>query len=366
VSRRAKPVPPVPPAQPYARPPLPRRRVALRGSIALALLALVSVLVALARAWLWAALPYRDYGASSAIVEIPAGTGMNRALEILEGRGVVRPFGQARLVLALSGRGGTLKAGEYHFSRPMTPLEVFDKIVDGDVYFHRVTVVEGLRSDERAGFGTLDEYEEAFRDTSLLRGMDPQAVDLEGYLFPDTYSLQKGTTPRSIVAMMVDRFREVLGPAWMNAARASGLGVRGAVTLASLVERETAREDEDPVVSSVFHNRLRIGMKLQCDPTIIYALAMRDQYDGNLRRDDLRIDSLYNTYRYAGLTPGPIGNPGASALRAAVAPAATDYLYFVSMNTGRHYFSRTLQEHNRAVWEYQKKPFLRPGDRRPS
>jgi UPF0755 protein len=346
--------------------------VLLRGSIALALLVGVGAMVAMARAWLWATLTYRDYGASAAIVEIPPGTGMSRALDILTGRGVIRPFGQALAVLRLCGRGGTLKAGEYHFTRPMTPLEVFDKIIAGDVYFHRVTVIEGLRSDEifalyvKEGFGTTEEYETAIRDTDILRGMDPQAVDLEGYLFPDTYSLQKGTTPRAILVMMVDRFREVLGPTWMEQAAARGLGVRGAVTLASLIERETARDDEDPVVSSVFHNRLRLGMKLQCDPTVIYALAMRNQYDGNLRREDLRIDSLYNTYRYTGLTPGPIGNPGASALRAAVAPASTDYLFFVSMNTGRHRFSRTLEEHNRAVWEFQKKPFLSSAVRRPS
>jgi UPF0755 protein len=157
----------------------------------------------------------------------------------------------------------------------------------------------------------------------------------------------------------------VLGPAWVESARARRLTPRDAVIMASLIERETAREDEDPVVASVFHNRLKLGMRLQCDPTVIYALAMRNRYDGNIRREDLKIDSLYNTYRYPGLTPGPIGNPGASALKAAVAPAATDYLYFVSMNTGRHQFSRNLEEHNRAVWQYQKKPFMtKPPERR--
>jgi peptidoglycan lytic transglycosylase G len=347
-----------------SRRPLPKPSYLLRGVTAAALLLMVCASVLLARAWLWASLPYRDYGASSAIVEIPTGTGMLRALEILQARGIVRPFGQARRTLVFCGRGGVLKAGEYHFTRPMTPLEVFDKIIAGDVYFHRVTVLEGLRSDEifdlfvRSGFGALGEFVAAFHDTSLLRGLDPQAVDLEGYLFPDTYSLQKGTDEHAIVAMMVDRFREVLGSAWIAKARAHGMSVREAVTLASLIERETAKEDEDPMVSSVFHNRLRLGMRLQCDPTVIYALAMRNQYDGNIRKDDLKIDSLYNTYRYTGLTPGPIGNPGASALRAAVEPAQTDYLYFVSMNTGRHYFSANLDEHNRAVWEYQKKPFM--------
>ncbi|HUD72447.1 MAG TPA: endolytic transglycosylase MltG, partial [Dongiaceae bacterium] len=188
------------------------------------------------------------------------------------------------------------------------------------------------------------------------------------YLFPDTYSFAKGTTPKVILETMAARFREVLGPAWVEAARARGLTPRQAVILASLIERETAREDEDPVVASVFHNRLKIGMRLQCDPTVIYALAMRNQYDGNIRREDLKIDSLYNTYRYTGLTPGPIGNPGASALKAAVAPASTDYLYFVSMNTGRHQFSRSLEEHNRAVYQFQKKPFMTkpPEHRSPS
>ena len=136
-----------------------------------------------------------------------------------------------------------------------------------------------------------------------------------------------------------------------------GLSVREAVALASMVEWETAHTDENPLVASVFYNRLRLGMRLQCDPTVIYALAMRNAFDGNLRKDDLMIDSRYNTYRYSGLPPGPIGNPGAAALQAAVEPAETDYLYFVSMNTGRHYFSTNLRDHNRAVWEYQVKPF---------
>ena len=353
------------------RPPLPRRRYLLRAAWAAGLLTVVIAGAVLVRAWLWATLPYRDYGASSQIVDIPAGTPTRRALEILEQHGVVRPFGMAASTLRAAGRVRGLKAGEYNFSRPMTPLEVFDMIIGGDVYFHRVTVLEGLRSDEifdhfvKSGFGTLEEFEAAFRDTTPLGDLDPGAVDLEGYLFPDTYSFAKGTTPKAILETMAARFREVLGPAWVEAARARGLTPRQAVILASLIERETAREDEDPVVASVFHNRLKLGMRLQCDPTVIYALAMRNQYDGNIRREDLKIDSLYNTYRYTGLTPGPIGNPGASALKAAVAPASTDYLYFVSMNTGRHQFSRSLEEHNRAVYEFQKKPFMtKPPERR--
>ena len=312
---------------------------------------------------LWASIPYRGYGASTALVEIPAGAHIRQTLAILEDRGIVRRFPLALVYLRLTRRAEGIKTGEYAFARPMTPREVFDKIIRGDVHHHRVTILEGSRAAEvfeafvRAGFGPVEEFVEAFRDTTPIRGLDDEAVDLEGYLFPDTYSLAKGTTPRAIVALMVARFKEVFGPEGIAAARARDLTVRQVVTLASLVERETARPDEDRLVASVFTNRLRRGMRLQCDPTVIYAMAMRNLYDGNIRKRDLSIDSLYNTYLYAGLTPGPIGSPSASALRAAVEPAETEYLYFVSMNTGRHYFSRTLDEHNRAVWEYQKKPY---------
>lgn len=341
-----------------------RRRVLLRASLASILLAVVVLGVIGVRLSLWLTLPFRDYGASSALIEIPVGTNLRAALDLLESRGVVRHVPLGADVLRLLGRGHGLRAGEYDFSRPMTPVEVLDKIIAGDVFFHRVTIIEGLRSDEifaqfvRSGFGSIDEFEAAFRDVSLLGTLDAEAYDLEGYLFPDTYSLPKGTTPHAIVGLMVARFRELLGPDWAGEAEKHGLSVRQAVTLASLIQRETTNPDEQHLVSSVFHNRLRVGMRLQCDPTVIYALAMRNRYDGNIRRDDLRIDSLYNTYRYAGLTPGPIGNPGVAALRAAVEPSETAYLYFVSMNTGRHYFSKSLAEHNQAVWRYQKQPFL--------
>jgi len=354
-------------------PRLPKRRVFLRAGLAAVLLTFIFFGTIAVRAWLWIALPYRDYGAASAIVDIPAGTGLKRAVQILEDHGILRRFPWSAATLRVLRRGDELKVGEYEFSRPMTPLEVFDKIERADVYVHKVTVLEGLRSDEifaqfeRAGFGTAAEFGEAFRDTTLLRGLDDDAIDLEGYLFPDTYGVQKGTTPKAIVQRMVARFREVLGPEWVADVRARGLTVRQAVSMASLIEKETAVDEEDPLVASVFHNRLKKGMRLQCDPTVIFALAMRNEWDGNIRKDDLKIDSLYNTYRYYGLTPGPIGNPGAAALRASAQPAATEYLYFVSMNNGRHAFSRTLEEHNRAVWEYQKKPFLRRlAVRRPS
>ena len=355
------------------RHPLTRLRHPLRFAAGSALVVLfVALATTIIRLSLWASIPYRGYGASYAMVEIPEGAGVVRSLEILVNHGVVQRFRMALTFLRLTGRARGIKAGEYSFSRPMTPGEVFDKIIAGDVFYHRVTLLEGFRSDEvfsqfvRSGFGTEDEYLAAFRDVSLIADLDDEAVDLEGYLFPDTYSLPKGTTPHAVVAMMVGRFREVFEPSWIDAARQHGMTVRQAVTLASLVERETAHAEEDALVASVFHNRLGRGMRLQCDPTVIYALAMRDAFDGNIRKEDLRIDSRYNTYRYYGLPPGPIGNPGAAALRAAVQPADTEYLYFVSMNNGRHFFSTNLKDHNRAVWMYQVRPFrVRQPERSP-
>jgi peptidoglycan lytic transglycosylase G len=327
---------------------------------------LVLALTWSARVFLWASIPYRGYGASYVIIEIPEGTGALRAIEILEEHEVIQRSPLAMTYLRMSGRTRGLKAGEYSFTRPMTPGEVFDKLISGDVYYHKVTIPEGVRSDEvftqfvRSGFGPEEEFREAFHDTSLIEDFDSEATDLEGYLFPDTYTLQKGTPPKTIIATMVARFREVFQPSWIEKVRQRGLTVREATTLASMVEWETAQSDENALVASVFYNRLRLGMRLQCDPTVIYALAMRNQFDGNIRKDDLKIDSLYNTYRYFGLPPGPIGNPGSASLLAAVEPAETRYLYFVSMNTGRHYFSTTLTEHNKAVWQYQVRPFRRP------
>ncbi|HEV8120049.1 MAG TPA: endolytic transglycosylase MltG [Candidatus Polarisedimenticolia bacterium] len=345
------------------REPIPPRRILLRSVWAVCLLTVIVGSTVALRSLLWAHLPYRNYGAPSALVDVPQGASLRRIVDILEDHGIVRRFPWSAATLRLLGASEGLKAGEYEFSQPMSPLEVFERIQRGDIYIHKVTVLEGLRSDEifslfvRSGFGTDSEFIDAFRDVTLLRGLDDEAVDVEGYLFPDTYALQKGTTARAIVARMVARFKEVLGPGWVQQAKAQGLTVRQAVSLASLIEKETASSEEDPIVASVFLNRLRKGMRLQCDPTVIYALAMRNSWDGNIRKDDLHIDSLYNTYRYYGLTPGPISNPGQAALKGAVAPATTDFLYFVSMNNGRHHFSKTLEEHNRAVFEYQKKPF---------
>jgi UPF0755 protein len=192
---------------------------------------------------------------------------------------------------------------------------------------------------------------------SLVRDLDPAARNLEGYLFPETYNLPRRAGAPELVKMMATRFHQVLTPALRDEATAHGLSVRQVVTLASLVEKETARPEERPTVAAVYLRRWRIGMPLQCDPTVIYALELAGRYTGNLTKEGLAIDSPYNTYRFPGLPPGPIASPGRSSLEAAAQPADSDYLYFVSRNDGSHEFARNLEEHNRNVAKFQKQYF---------
>ncbi len=332
----------------------------------LALVFLLLVVVAgAALAWLYQRVrePFRGYGGVEQFVDLPAGSGSRAIGERLVSSGVIRDETTFRLALWMSGQGRRLKAGEYRFDRPMTPIGVIDKIARGEVYVVPVTFPEGLTVAEMAGifeshaFGPSSAFVAASKDASLIGALDPAARDLEGYLFPETYPLPRHTDAPRLVHLMVDRFARVFTPAMQQAAVARGLSVRQAVTLASIVEKETARPDERPIVAAVYENRLRIGMPLQCDPTVIYALAKAGKYTGNLRRDDLAFDSPYNTYRYPGLPPGPIAAPGKASLDAAIHPAAADYLYFVSRNDGSHVFARTLEEHNRNVQKYQVQYF---------
>jgi UPF0755 protein len=276
---------------------------------------------------------------------------------------VVRDALTFRAAVWLSGRARDLKAGEYRFDQPMSAAEVLDKIARGDVYRRLVTFREGLtiremaRVFEEAGLGKAADFEAAARNPDAVRAIDPAARDLEGYLFPETYTLRRDTQPAVLVDQMTGLFSRTFTPALQEAAKAQGLTVRQAVTLASLVEKETAISEERPLVAAVYLNRQKLGMPMQADPTVIYALQKAGRYDGNLRREDLQFDSPYNTYRYPGLPPGPIAAPGKASLEAAVNPAPVDYLYFVSRNDGSHVFARTLEEHNRNVQEWQIKFF---------
>jgi UPF0755 protein len=206
---------------------------------------------------------------------------------------------------------------------------------------------------EGAGLGAASDFVAAAGDEGLVADHDPAARNLEGYLFPDTYALPRRASARDLVARMVRRFNVVMNDELRALAGARGLGLRQAVTLASLVEKETASPAERPIVAAVYLNRLREGIGLQCDPTVIYALELRGRFNGNLTRADLAVDSPYNTYRYRGLPPGPIAAPGRSSLEAVAHPAEVDYLYFVSRNDGTHAFASTLAAHNRNVQKYQ-------------
>lgn len=335
-------------------------------------LALLIVLLILAAgaAWMFFSSrtrePYRGYTGAEQFVDIPPGATTKTIGRLLVASGVIRDTPTYRLALWMSGRARNLKAGEYRFEWPMTPLDVVGKIARGEVYAIPLTIPEGLTIGEIAaifesqGFGTRAEFVEAAKNTALVRAFDPAARDLEGYLFPETYALSRHANAADLVRLMVDQFKRAFTPDVQRAAEAQGLTVPAAVILASLVEKETARPEERPVVAAVYQNRLRIGMALQCDPTVIYALLRQGRYTGNLRREDLAYDSPYNTYRYAGLPPGPIAAPGKAALDSAVHPAHADYLYFVSRNDGSHEFARTLSEHNRNVQKYQVQYYRSP------
>lgn len=303
--------------------------------------------------------PYKGYSDPEQFVEIPSGSGSSSMGKRLADMGVIRSAASFRLAVWMRGAGRKLQAGEYRFDRPMTTAEVVDKLARGDVYVRAITFREGLNIREMAalfesgGFGTAAEFTTAARNSALIRDIDPAARDLEGYLFPDTYTLQRRTTAEELVERMVSRFKKTWTPDLQQKADARGLTARQLVTLASLVEKETGKAEERPIVAGVYTNRLRIGMGLQCDPTVIYALMLAARYDGNIRKDDLQIDSPYNTYRYRGLPPGPIAAPGVASLVAAANPADVPYLYFVSRGDGSHVFAASLDEHNRNVVQYQ-------------
>jgi UPF0755 protein len=264
-----------------------------------------------------------------------------------------------RALVLLRGLGGTLKAGEYSLEGPLSMEQIVELLARGEVVRHEVTIPEGLNMVEislivGARGVSGEEFLRLAHDPAPIRDLDPEASDLEGYLFPDTYDVPRtGDPAAALVSHMLQRFRDVIAP-HLPVIRENGRTVRQIVTLASLVERETARPEERPRIAAVFLNRLRRGMLLQTDPTVIYALRVAGRWDGNIRKADLQIDSPYNTYRYPGIPPGPIGSPGRGALRGVVEPAEVKDLYFVSRNDGTHQFSETLAQHNRAVDRYQR------------
>jgi UPF0755 protein len=307
--------------------------------------------------------PYRGFVEAERFVEIAPGASSSAIGRRLVEAGVVRDPLTFRAAVWLSGRARDLKAGEYRFDRPLSAVEVVDKIARGDVYYRLLTFPEGLTLADMAalfearGFGSAADFLAAASNPAPVAALDPEARDLEGYLLPETYTLTRGTTAADLVADMAGAFVRAFDPAMRDAARAAGLTVRQVVTLASLVEKETGHPDERSMVAAVYLNRIRRRMALQADPTVVYALKRAGRYNGNISKADLLLDSPYNTYRHPGWPPGPIAAPGLASLGAAVNPAPVDYLYFVSRNDGTHVFASTLAEHNRNVRRWQVEYF---------
>lgn len=308
---------------------------------------------------------YRGYDDAEVFVDIRRGTSTREIGRQLVTAGVVRDERTFRIALWRSGRDRGLQAGEYRFSEAASARSVVDTLASGRVYLRPVTFPEGLTRGEMAqlfgqsGFGSADAFLTASERVELVASLDPEAPNLEGYLFPETYSLAQGATADDLIEAMVAQFERIFDERLRQQARERGLSVRDVVTLASLIQKETGLDEERPIVSAVYSNRLRRQMLLQCDPTVIYGLQLAGLYDGNLTRANLGFDSPYNTYVYPGLPPGPIAAPGAADLRAALEPADVSYLYFVSRNDGSHVFADTLREHNRNVREHQVEYFRR-------
>lgn len=303
--------------------------------------------------------PYKGYAAPSVLVEIPSGSSSVSVFAALERGGVLRDRRLGLIALKVFHRGRTIKAGEYRFRGERSPEQVVLSLVSGDVVTYRVTIPEGLTAAEigalLAGqrFGTEADYAELIARPADFRDVPAGAPSLEGFLFPDTYTFTRVMTPREIVGRLVREFFRRLPPGFRERAAAGGMTVLSAVTLASIVEKETAVPAERGLVAAVYRNRLAKGMLLQADPTTLYALRRLGRFGGTLLRADLNVDEPYNTYVRPGLPPGPICNPGLAALRAAVDPEKVPYLYFVAAGDGSHLFATDYADQQRNVARYR-------------
>ena len=298
--------------------------------------------------------PYAAFTGET-FVDIPKGSSTAQIAETLANAGVIRhtwTFKLARIIF----RNRKLQAGEYRFAKPASVEGVYDRIARGDIYYIELTVPEGKNMfdigaiAEQAGLFPAAKFIAAARDPSPVRDLDPAAPTQEGYLFPSTYRVNRHTSPGQLCRMMTQHFREV----WKGFANPPD--AHRVVTLASLVEKEGKLPDERPKIAQVFEKRLAIGMKLDCDPTTIYAALLESRYRGAIHKSDLASDSAYNTYRHAGLPPGPIANPGAASIQAVLHPSDTAYLYFVKRpdDSGGHTFSETMATHEIAARKYRR------------
>jgi len=290
-------------------------------------------------------------------VTFPPGSGIRKLAGELKAGGVIRSSWHFILLTRLRGESHRLKAGDYRFNDGMTPDVILKKLVAGDVDYLKFSLPEGYSIHQAAelleqkGYFTRSGFLEKCSDVNLLASLGLNAPSVEGYLYPATYNLSRGGSEEQLIRQMVVQFEKKYAELAPEGRGAGGLARHAVVTLASLIEKEAVSPEEKPLISSVFHNRLRIGMPLQSDPTAVYGVRA---FAGKVIRADIERRSPYNTYLVKGLPPGPIGNPGSDALVAALHPADTRYLYFVARQDGTHQFSRTLEEHNRAVRRYLK------------
>jgi UPF0755 protein len=291
---------------------------------------------------------------------VDKGQGVHDIAQSLKEKGIIKNRQSFHLGYKIYYSSKSLKAGEYMFNLPISPKDILKILTDGDVYLHSLTIPEGLTRKEIArhleslNFADEEEFLAASSKTKIISSLDKEATNLEGYLFPETYHFPKGTSPEKIISTLVSQFKEVFSKGWQKRASEIKMTLREVVVLASLIEKETYLHDEKKLVSAVFHNRLKIRMKLDCDPTIIYVLKEEGTFKGRLLKKDLKLQSPYNTYRNRGLPPGPICSPGRESLEAALYPAQEKYLYFVSKKDGSHHFSTNFKDHQNAVRRYRK------------
>ena len=300
--------------------------------------------------------------ASTKVIFIKKGTHLKKVSEVLKQDGIIKNRHFFVLLTTILGKKTKVKAGEYEFHTQMLPLEVLDALVKGQVKPHLVTIPEGYTLSQIAQL--LEDLNLVEKKGFLQKASSPAFINalglsqfagptLEGYLFPETYHLFREMDSEEVIQMMVYQFKKVFGPDLVNRASELGISEKEVVILASIIEKETPLPEEKPLISAVFHNRLKRKIPLQSDPTVIYGIK---NFNGNLTKEHLMRPTPYNTYLIAGLPPTPICNPGKDSLLAAVRPAPVPYLYFVSKNDGSHFFSSDIGEHNRAVWKYQKYP----------
>ena len=294
----------------------------------------------------------------SVTIEIPIGANYPDVTGILEEAGLIKHKRLFHLLAKLKDAPTNIRAGEYDLSSSMSPAKIIDKLINGKIKGYRVSIPEGFNirkiAARLASTNLADEeiFIKVASNPQFLSSLGIEGSSVEGYLFPDTYILSRSMGPKKIIRFMVNRFRQVVTPEMLKRAHQLGFTTAEFVTLASIIEKEGGIKEEKQLISAVFHNRLKTGMRLQSDPTVIYGLK---HFDGNIKKNHLREKTPYNTYRIKGLPPGPISNPGLDSLLATLYPASVDYLYFVSKNNGSHHFSSDLTSHNKAVIKYQIK-----------